>query len=135
MALREPHPTFLLPLALLATCLALTLRQGWNPLNNIFQKQHMNFPKTPATNDHAYCNRMMWIQVMYWKYINTFIRASNVNINKVCTTDGASNGPYQYVSMRSFYITICTFHPWSISYTRISAVQRIVIFCRNDLPF
>ncbi|TFJ97009.1 fibronectin type III domain-containing protein 1 [Platysternon megacephalum] len=78
---------------------------------------------------------MMWIQVMYWKYSNTFIHASKEDINKVCMTDGVSNRPYQYVSTSSFNITICTFHPWSISYARISAVQRIVISCWNDLPF
>ncbi|TFJ96996.1 ankyrin and armadillo repeat-containing protein [Platysternon megacephalum] len=134
MALRGPRPTFLLTLALLAACVALTLGQNWNPLNDIFRKNHVDFPKTPAINNNAYCNKMMWDRVMYLKYTNTFIHATVKDINKVCTTAGLSAGPYRYVSTSSFKITTCIFNPWSISYTGISAEQKIVISCLNRLP-
>ncbi|KAG6923028.1 hypothetical protein G0U57_000144 [Chelydra serpentina] len=134
MALRGPRPALLLTLALLAACVALTIGSRWNPLNDIFRKEHVDFPKTVATNNNAYCNKMMWSRVMYWKYSNTFIHSSNEEINKVCTTDGVASGPYKFESKNPFNITICTFNPWSISYTGVSVSEKIVISCWNALP-
>ncbi|XP_024069251.1 ribonuclease-like [Terrapene carolina triunguis] len=134
MALRGPSPTFLLTLALLAACVALTLGQRWNLLNDIFRKDHVDYPKTRAINNNAYCNKMMWDRVMYLRYTNTFIHATAKDINKVCTTAGLSAGPYRHMSTSFFSITTCTLNPWSISYTGISANQKIVISCLNRLP-
>ncbi|XP_029769218.1 ribonuclease-like [Terrapene carolina triunguis] len=134
MAPSGPRPAVLLTLALLAACVALTLGQRWNPLNDMFRKNNVDYPKTVATNNNAYCNRMMWDRVMYWKYTNTFIHATAENISKVCTTDGVVSGPNQYQSTSPFNITTCTFNPWSISYTGISAEQKIIISCWSGLP-
>ncbi|KAH1181944.1 ribonuclease-like [Mauremys mutica] len=134
MAPSRPRPVLLLTLALLAACVALTLGQKWNPLNDVFRREHVDNPKTIATNNNAYCNRMMWDRVMYWKYSNTFIHETPENITKVCTTEGVANGPYRYESKNEFNITSCTFNPWSISYTGISSSQKIVIACWDGLP-
>ncbi|XP_050774019.1 ribonuclease-like [Gopherus flavomarginatus] len=134
MALRGPCPTFLLTLALLAACVALILGPGWSLLNDIFRKNHVDFPKTITTTNNAYCNKMMWDRAMYLKYSNTFIHATENDIRRICTTDGLSTEPYWYKSKSPFSITTCTFDSWRLSYNGIRASQKIVISCWNCLP-
>ncbi|XP_067400800.1 ribonuclease-like [Emydura macquarii macquarii] len=132
MAARGPRPAILL---LLAACLALASGDLWNPLHDLFRKNHLDNPKTVATNDNAYCNKMMWDRVMYWKFSNTFIHESvglgpsSDNINTVCTGDGTAVGPNTQESKNPFKITVCTFNPWSLSYTGVSSTAKIVILC------
>uniref|UniRef100_A0A8C3SIM5 Ribonuclease A-domain domain-containing protein n=1 Tax=Chelydra serpentina TaxID=8475 RepID=A0A8C3SIM5_CHESE len=130
MALRAPCPMLLLPLVLLLACLALASGQPCFTQNRLFITHHVNNPRTLAPNPRAYCSIMMRRRRIYGKLINTFIH----EINKVCTTDGVASGPYKFESKNPFNITICTFNPWSISYTGVSVSEKIVISCWNALP-
>ncbi|XP_067417518.1 ribonuclease-like [Emydura macquarii macquarii] len=130
MAARGPRPATLL---LLAACLALASGDLSNPLNDLFRKNHVDNPKTVATNDNAYCNKLMWERLLYWKFSNTFIHDSIENINKVCTTDGKAAGPSQQESNSPFKITVCTLKPWSLSYTGASSSAKIVISCLHEV--
>ncbi|XP_067400814.1 ribonuclease-like [Emydura macquarii macquarii] len=130
MAARGPRPAILL---LLAACLALASGQKWNPLHDLFKKNHLDNPKTLAINNNAYCNKMMWDRVLYWTFSNTFIDDTIDNINKVCTTDGTAAGVNKQESKNPFKITVCTFNPWSLSYTGVSSTAKIVITCWDGL--
>ncbi|XP_077687845.1 ribonuclease-like [Eretmochelys imbricata] len=134
MALKGPCPALLLPLALLVTCLALSSGQYWNPLNDIFRREHVNNPKNNAVNNKVYCNMMMWDRGIFWKYTNTFIHESLKKINAICNADGIPAGGFKRKSKNSFSITICTFNPWTFSFNGLSGKKKIVLSCLNGLP-
>ncbi|XP_067421775.1 ribonuclease-like [Emydura macquarii macquarii] len=130
MAAMGPRPAVLL---LLAACLALASGDLWNPLHDLFRKNHMDMPKTEAINNNAYCNKMMWERLLYWKFSNTFIHGptnvNNFDINTVCTTGGTAAGANKQESKGTCSITVCTFNPWSLSYTGVSSTAKIVLVC------
>ncbi|XP_067400775.1 ribonuclease-like [Emydura macquarii macquarii] len=130
MGARGPRPAVLL---LLAACLALARGGPWSLLNDLFRKNHVDMPKTLATNDNAYCNKMMWQRRIYFKFSNTFIHAKDFDINSICSTGGTAAGANKQQSKEHFKITVCTFNPWSLSYTGVSSTAKIVISCLNGL--
>ncbi|XP_074838273.1 ribonuclease-like [Carettochelys insculpta] len=129
-----PRPTFLLTLALLGACVALTLGVPCKPLNDFFQQQHLDFPKTNATDSNAYCNTMMWDRRLYFQRTHTFLNAPSEEIGRVCEEGGLASGPNQHTSRRSFPITICSFSFWGISYTGIATTGKLVLACCRKLP-
>ncbi|XP_067400786.1 ribonuclease-like [Emydura macquarii macquarii] len=130
MGARGPRPAVLL---LLAACLALASGGPWSLLNDLFRKNHVDTPKTLAINDNAYCNKMMWERRIYWKFSNTFIHGTDFDINSICSTGGTAVGPNTQESKNPFSITVCTFNPWSLSYTGVSSKAKIVISCWDGL--
>ncbi|XP_034643955.1 ribonuclease-like [Trachemys scripta elegans] len=134
MALKGPCPALLLPLALLVACLALSSGDPWNPLNDIFRRQHVNNPKNEAINNKVYCNMMMWDRGIFWKYTNTFIHAPLNNINAVCKADGIPVGGFKRKSKKEFTITTCTFNFGTFSFNGLNGKNKIVLACLNGLP-
>ncbi|KAH1182054.1 ribonuclease-like [Mauremys mutica] len=134
MALKGPCPAVLLPLTLLVACLALASGDPWNPLNDIFKREHVNNPKNKAVSNRAYCKMMMLDRGVFWKYTNTFIHEPLSTINAVCKADGVPVGGLRRQSKKTFKITTCTFNYMSFSFTGLSGTNKIVLSCLNGLP-
>ncbi|XP_039353490.1 ribonuclease-like [Mauremys reevesii] len=134
MALRGRRPAFLLPLVLLAAGLALASGLPWFELNKIFNKHHVDYPRTTSPNPSTYCNMMMRARGIYWTPVNTFIHASTPSIRNVCFRGGI---PIQHGlrrSIQSFSITTCRYIAWIRSYIGTRRSQNIIIGCWNWLP-
>ncbi|KAH1182094.1 ribonuclease-like [Mauremys mutica] len=133
MALRGPRPALLLPLALLAACLVLASGQPWIEPNFIFQRKHVNYPKTPAPDANDYCNKMMLLRGLYGKAVNTFIHEPVSNINRICRDDGIPKIGGLRESKDEFSITQCIFNPDTLSISYIGVVKKlkIIVGCWN----
>uniref|UniRef100_A0A8C3XLQ6 Ribonuclease A-domain domain-containing protein n=1 Tax=Chelydra serpentina TaxID=8475 RepID=A0A8C3XLQ6_CHESE len=138
MALRGPCPSLLLPLVLLATCLALASGQPWIELNFNFIRKHVDFPKTKAPNPNAYCNTMMLNRGLYGKAVNTFIHEPVSKINSICSGEGTPKIGGLYESKNLFSITQCIFDPKpnSVSFLYIGKEKKmkIIVGCWNRYP-
>ncbi|XP_039355278.1 ribonuclease-like [Mauremys reevesii] len=136
MALRGPRPALLLPLALLAACLVLASGQPWMEPNFIFQRKHVDYPKTPAPDANAYCNKMMLLRGLYGKAVNTFIHEPVSNINRICRDDGIPKIGGLRESKDEFSITQCIFNPDTLSISYIGVVKKlkIIVGCWNGYP-
>ncbi|KAH1182430.1 ribonuclease-like [Mauremys mutica] len=136
MALRGPRPALLLPLALLAACLVLASGQPWIEPNFIFQRKHVNYPKTPAPDANAYCNKMMLLRGLYGKAVNTFIHKPLSEITSICRDGGIPKIGGLRESKDEFSITQCIFEPdtLSISYIGVEKNLKIIVGCWNFYP-
>ncbi|XP_067404391.1 ribonuclease-like [Emydura macquarii macquarii] len=134
MATRGSRPALLLTLVLLAASLALSRGETRNLLNNIFNQHHVDNPKTPASDDNAYCDMMMWNRSIYWKLVNTFIHKPKKNINKVCSLGGTPILGDLRRSNAVFPTTQCTYNPLTWSFQGRPISKQIVITCWNRLP-
>ncbi|XP_006113900.2 ribonuclease-like [Pelodiscus sinensis] len=133
MAPCGPRPVLLL---LLAACLALANGQLWYELNFLFNKNHVNYPKTSAPDPSTYCNLMMQNRGIYLNMVNTFIHAPISTINSVCTAGGTLKKGGLRVSTATFNVTQCVFQPgpWSISYLGTAKAQKVTVGCWNGVP-
>ncbi|KAG6921417.1 hypothetical protein G0U57_007882 [Chelydra serpentina] len=136
MALRGPCPSLLLPLVLLAACLALSSGQTCIELNFNCYRKHLDFPKTPAPNPNAYCNTMMPSRGLYGKAVNTFIHDPVKNINSICSGKGKPKIGGLYESNELFTITQCVFDPKPLSFSYIGKEKKmkIIVGCWNEKP-
>ncbi|XP_034642522.1 ribonuclease-like [Trachemys scripta elegans] len=133
MAPRRPRPALLLPLILLATCLALASGKPWVELNKIFQKHHVDYPRTVVPNPLSYCNTMMKKRGLYGTPVNTFIHALPLSINSICLI-GTPRPDGLRESRAFFTVTICRYNPRIRSYSGTYVSRRIAIGCWNRLP-
>uniref|UniRef100_A0A8C3I373 Ribonuclease A-domain domain-containing protein n=1 Tax=Chrysemys picta bellii TaxID=8478 RepID=A0A8C3I373_CHRPI len=103
-------------------------------LNKIFNKHHVDYPRTTTPNPNAYCNMMMRARGIYWTPVNTFIHSSIPSINSVCFRGGIQIQGGLRRSIRSFSITTCRYIGWIRSYIGTQRSQNIIIGCWNRLP-
>ncbi|KAH1182254.1 hypothetical protein KIL84_010008 [Mauremys mutica] len=136
MILGGPRPALLLPLILLAACLVLASGEPWIEPNFIFQRKHVNYPKTDAPDANAYCNKMMLLRGLYGKAVNTFIHEPVSNINSICKDGGTPIIGGLYESKDEFNTTQCIFEPdtLSISYIGVEKKRKIIVGCWNGYP-
>ncbi|XP_044841795.1 ribonuclease-like [Mauremys mutica] len=130
------HPVFLLPLILLAACLAVASRQPWKDLNDKFSKNHVD--NTTATMPDDYCEKMMRARKIYWNLLNTFIQASIPSINNICFEGGIPIQGGLHKSKNFVTITQSLFKPETklptFSYSGRGVSKQIVIGCWKGLP-
>ncbi|XP_075768187.1 ribonuclease pancreatic-like [Pelodiscus sinensis] len=131
MASRGPRPLLLL---LLAACLVLASGHSWDPLHKIFKLKHVDHPRTPADNDNAYCNKLMWGRGLFLKPSHTFIADSPAKINCVCKKGGVKMGPMKFKSIVTFDLTTCTKNHWTFSFDGIRHRHHIVVLCLHGRP-
>ncbi|XP_065270076.1 ribonuclease-like [Emys orbicularis] len=134
MATRGPCPALLLPLILLAACLALARRMPWVSLNNIFKKYHVDFPPTPGPDPSTYCNGMMRDWGIHWKLLHIFIHTPIPAINSICFGDGTPIFGGLRKSMNFFPTTTCRYNPVRFSYSGTAISWKLIIACWNGLP-
>ncbi|KAH1181885.1 hypothetical protein KIL84_009639 [Mauremys mutica] len=133
--MRRPHLRLLLPLVLLAACLALASGTPWTRLKNRFRWHHVDFPRSSVGFRNNYCDKMMWRRGIYGTLINTFIHAPMRSIKRVCSVGGmhVSNGLRK--SIFHFPVTTCRYKPYTDSYKEVKYPRQIVtIGCWNRLP-
>ncbi|KAM9121369.1 ribonuclease-like [Pangshura tecta] len=132
--MRRPHLRLLLPLILLAACLALASATSWTRLKNRFRRHHVDFPQSSDEFPNNYCEKMMRRRRIYGTLINTFIHAPMRSITRVCSVGGihVSNGLRK--SIFHFTVTTCRYNPYIDAYTKESYSRHIVIGCWNQLP-
>ncbi|XP_044841802.1 ribonuclease-like [Mauremys mutica] len=133
MAPRGPCPALLLPLVLLATCLVLASGQPWVELNKLFQKHHVDYPRTTVPNPSSYCNTMMKRRGLYFTPVNTFIHAPTLSINSICLF-GTPRRDRLHESRVLIPVTTCRYDPRIRSYRGTYVSRKIVIGCWNRLP-
>ncbi|KAG6922328.1 ribonuclease-like [Chelydra serpentina] len=133
MAVRRPHLQVLLPLVLLATCLALATGSPWTRLNKIFRKHHVDFPKTQPGLPNSYCD-MMFERGIDGRFKNTFIHAPMRSIKRVCSVGGVHISTGLRKSIFQFRVTTCRYKPLIGSYTAKTYSRHIIIACWNRLP-
>ncbi|XP_039355266.1 ribonuclease-like [Mauremys reevesii] len=133
MAPRGPCPALLLPLVLLASCLVLASGQPCVELNKIFQRHHVESPRTTVPNPSSYCNTMMKRRGLYYTAVNTFIHAPPLSINSICLF--GTPRPDGLRESRAFIpVTTCRYNPRIRSYRGTYVSRKIVIGCCNRLP-
>uniref|UniRef100_A0A8C3S573 Ribonuclease A-domain domain-containing protein n=1 Tax=Chelydra serpentina TaxID=8475 RepID=A0A8C3S573_CHESE len=132
------HPAFLLPLILLATCLALASIQPWKDLNDKFNKNHVDNTTSPGTEPADYCEKMMRARQIYWNLLHTFIHASIPSIQTICAEGGTPIQGGLRKSKNFVSIIQCLFKPNpklpTFSYTGRGISKPIVIGCWKRLP-
>ncbi|TFJ99622.1 axin-1 [Platysternon megacephalum] len=138
MAPRGPHPTFLLPLILLAVGLA-QLSEGAS--YEKFVRQHVDNPKTIARDDQIYCNLMMQRRGLTrtaCKPTNTFIDTPINQLRDICKYAGTPVGDKLYDSHWSFDVTVCRVlpgsYPGNCKYRAAIGNTRIRVGCEDWLP-
>ncbi|XP_066486965.1 ribonuclease pancreatic-like [Tiliqua scincoides] len=106
-----------------------------------FQKRHIDFPKTEASSDSAYCNTMMALRqrTLSCKPTNTFINASPTDVQQVCGSGGRRYRKNLYDSLQPFPVVVCRIKVRSspdsgCQYTGQSLNKRVRLACVKKLP-
>ncbi|KAH0626315.1 hypothetical protein JD844_001227 [Phrynosoma platyrhinos] len=127
------HLAILLGLLLLGTCRG----QNWSS----FQNKHIDFPKSSASNPNAYCNLMMMrrnLNPKRCKPLNTFVHASQSDIQAVCSREGTRYKDNLYDSNREFPLTDCKNvggnPPNNCNYVGTPGTKKIRVACENNYP-
>ncbi|XP_073165719.1 ribonuclease-like [Lepidochelys kempii] len=134
MTVRRPHLRLLLPLILLATCLALARGQSWTRLKNRFREHHVDFPERPADFPDNYCEMMMFKRGVYGTFIHTFIHAPTRSLKGVCSVGGIHVSTGLHRSIFHFTVTTSKYDLQIGSYTEKKYSWNIVIGCWSRLP-
>uniref|UniRef100_A0A8C0GPI6 Ribonuclease A-domain domain-containing protein n=1 Tax=Chelonoidis abingdonii TaxID=106734 RepID=A0A8C0GPI6_CHEAB len=102
-----------------------------------FMREHVDFPKTSATNDHLYCNVMIQ-NMAACKLTHTFIHAPASQLRTICTSRGRCNLYNECDSNAAYPVTTCWLnrppHPRSCVYRGIPQIRRIRVACIWGLP-
>ncbi|XP_042329746.1 ribonuclease pancreatic-like [Sceloporus undulatus] len=127
------HLAILLGLLLLGTCKG----QNWSS----FQTKHIDFPKSSASNPNAYCDLMMKrrnLNPTRCKPRNTFVHASQSEIQNVCSSKGTHYKDNLYDSEEDFPLTDCKnvggTSPDNCKYIGTPGTKRIRVACENNKP-
>lgn len=125
----------------LAVLLAAVLVQSSEANYQRFARQHIEYPKTRAPNNNAYCNLLMRRRGMTsraCKPTNTVINSSPSSIQQVCRGGGRRVGRHGniYESRRRFRIIECRGggRPPNCQYRGRARTRRIQLGCVNGLP-
>ncbi|XP_042327701.1 ribonuclease-like, partial [Sceloporus undulatus] len=96
-----------------------------------FKQQHVDYPKTPAPNNHIYCRNIM--NDRYQTYIreNIYIHASDTELEDICRPSGLpEDGEWQ--SITPLACTICS--GVDSGFFGISGKLNIILYCKDGVP-
>ncbi|XP_075767934.1 ribonuclease-like isoform X2 [Pelodiscus sinensis] len=138
MATRGPRPWLLLPLALLAACLA---QPSEGASYQDFVNRHIDFPKSRVPGNRNYCDILMarrGLTRRSCKPTNTFIHAPSGQLRAVCGRGGRPVFRNLRDSLRRFPVTICREVPGSrpgrCRYRASGRNTRVRVACTQNLP-
>nr|XP_034993118.1 ribonuclease pancreatic-like [Zootoca vivipara] len=104
-----------------------------------FANRHIDYPKTRANNNNAYCNLMMARRGLNrgsCKPTNTFINGSPRTVQAICGTGGTRFRGNLYDSRSRFRVIVCrnTGRFPNCNYRGRPQSKRVRVGCRNRLP-
>ncbi|XP_060110934.1 ribonuclease-like [Heteronotia binoei] len=122
-------------------CLLLTVACPWLPCEAIeyveFLKRHLDYPKSTFGNDNAYCEAMMHDRGMLCWQSNTFVHASEYEVQSLCSSRGHLVAELERSSI-PFPITVCSRRgkkpQGACSYEGKSLTKEIWVTCLKGLP-
>ncbi|XP_067400765.1 ribonuclease-like [Emydura macquarii macquarii] len=136
MAPRGPCPGLFLLLVLLAAGLAQLIPQD---SYQKFLREHVDFPKTNATNAHRYCTTLVRRRGLPCNPTHTFIHAHPGQLNSICGSGGAcERRQYRCSSTAAYPLTTCLLarssRPGRCLYRGRAQTRRIRVRCRQWRP-